>query len=280
LEKGTLYICATPIGNLSDLTFRVMHTLREVDLIAAEDTRHSRKLLDHYQIRTPMISYHEHNERSRAEELLVKLKEGAAVALISDAGMPGISDPGYVIIRHCREQGVPVDVLPGPNAAVTALVLSGLPMDRFAFLGFCQGRLSERRRKLQEYAHLPMTHIYYEAPHRLAAFLAEMAAYYGERPAAVVREISKIHQQVHTGTVPELAETFHVQPVKGECCVVVGPYEAPPSTAGPAEWCAAVDQRIAQQKPTSVAMKEAAREFGVSKREIYQAYLNRNNEEK
>ncbi|MDR3289099.1 MAG: 16S rRNA (cytidine(1402)-2'-O)-methyltransferase [Peptococcaceae bacterium] len=274
LERGTLYVCATPIGNLADVTFRVLDVLRKADLIAAEDTRHSRKLLQHYDIHTPMVSYHEHNEKSRALELLAKLQAGLAVALISDAGTPGISDPGYVIVNLCREHGLPVDVLPGPNAAVTALILSGLPADRFAFLGFCQGKISERRRRVEEYAQIPMTHIYYEAPHRLAALLAEMAKVYGERPAAVVREISKLHQQVHQGTLPELAAEFALQRPRGECCIVVGAYAKQSRLGTPDEWRAAAEKKIERGIPSSVAMKETAQEFDVSKRAVYQAVLD------
>lgn len=274
LEKGTLYVCATPIGNLADITLRVLATLREADLIAAEDTRHSRKLLDHYDLHTPMVSYHEHNEKGRAQELLKKLQNGAAVALISDAGMPGISDPGYDIIKLCREYGVPVDVLPGPNAAVTALVLSGMLTESFAFLGFCTGSASERKRKLAEYAQLTMTQIYYEAPHKLVSTLKEMAEFYGERPAAVIREISKIHQQVHRGTLPELIKAFEAVRPRGECCLVIAPFIPQPLVGGPEEWRQAVEEVVRNGLLPQPAMKEIAKKFGVSKREVYQAVLD------
>jgi 16S rRNA (cytidine1402-2'-O)-methyltransferase len=275
LKKGILYVCATPIGNLGDITLRTLDTLRGVELIAAEDTRHSRKLLAHYDIHVPLISYHEHNEKGRAQEILDKLKKGVAIALITDAGMPGISDPGHTVIKLCRDNGVPVDVLPGPNAALTALVLSGLPTERFAFLGFCQGSKAQRHRQLAEYAQLTMTQVFYEAPHRLPAMLGEMAAIYGERQAVVVREISKLHQQVHEGSLPDLATEFAAKPARGECCIVVAPYIPKLPAGGPAQWLLVYEERLQAGLSPQAAMKETALEFGVSKRDIYRVVLEK-----
>jgi len=274
LAKGTLYVCATPIGNLGDITLRVLDTLREVDLIAAEDTRHSRKLLQHYQIKTHMISYHEHNEKRKSLELVEKLKCGQAIALISDAGLPGISDPGAEVIRLCHEENIPVDVLPGPNAALTALVLSGMPTEHFAFHGFLPSSTGARKRSLEQLANLPQTQIFYEAPHRLIATLQGMSEYFGDRPAAVVRELTKLHQQVHRGTVLELKGSFEVSEPRGECCIIIAPYVPVKPVGGPEQWCSEVTGKVAQGLSKKEAMKEVAKRYGVRKSEVYQALLD------
>ena len=273
LAKGTLYVCATPIGNLGDITLRVLDTLREVDLIAAEDTRHSRKLLQHYQINTHMISYHEHNEKKKSLELVEKLKCGQAIALISDAGLPGISDPGTEVIRLCIAENIPVDVLPGPNAALTALVLSGMPTEHFAFQGFLPSSSGARKRSLEQLAKLPQTQIFYEAPHRLVATLQGMSEYFGDRPAAVVRELTKLHQEVHRGTTLELLAGFEKSEPRGECCIILAPYVPVKAVGGPEEWCAEVAERIAQGLSKKEAMKEVAKRYGVRKSDVYQALL-------
>lgn len=274
LAKGTLYVCATPIGNLRDITVRVLDTLREVDLIAAEDTRHSRKLMQHYQISTPMTSYHEHNEKKKSLELIEKLKSGQTIALISDAGLPGISDPGCEIIRLCFEDNIPVDVLPGPNAALTALVLSGMPTEHFAFHGFLPHSTGERKRSLEPLAELPQTQIFYEAPHRLVDTLQGMSEYFGEREAVVVRELTKLHQQVHRGTVLELKEEFEQVTPRGECCIVIAPYVLVKPVGGPQEWCQEVKEGISRGLSKKDAMKEVAKRYGVRKSEVYQAFLD------
>ncbi len=270
LESGTLYVCATPIGNMEDITLRVLRTLKQADIIAAEDTRHSRRLLDHYEIHTPMISYHEHNEKKRSAELVESLQAGKTVALISDAGMPGISDPGYEIIQLCYKEGVKVDVLPGPNAGLTALVLSGMPADGFAFHGFLPAQSGKRRKKLEELACMPFTQIFYEAPHRLTNTLTDMVAVLGNRDAAVVREISKIHQSVKRGKVQVLLKEYEAVPPKGECCILVGPWEKEIRKGGPEEWIKAVNQEMSKGSSRQEALKSVAKEFDVSKREIYQ----------
>lgn len=272
-EKGTLYVCATPIGNLGDITLRVLDILRQVDLIAAEDTRHSLKLLQHYQIKTPLTSYHEHNEKGKAQTLLQRLEEGANIALISDAGMPGISDPGAEIIQACLQANVKVDVLPGPNAALTALLLSGLPATPFLFHGFLPAAAGERQRRLETLQKLPFTQVFYEAPHRLTEMLKDMQEILGERPAAVVRELTKIHQTVHRGLLPALWQEFSIQPPKGECCVVLAPYQEEKEQGSAVDWVREVDLRLALGLPPQEAMKEVAKVFGVTKREVYQAVL-------
>lgn len=276
LDQGTLYVCATPIGNLADITLRVLDTLRQVDLIAAEDTRHSRKLLQHYEIYTPLTSYHEHNEKGKSRELLQKLKSGQSIALISDAGLPGISDPGGELIRLCQAENVKLDVLPGPNAALTALLLSGMPTDHFAFLGFLPANKGERRRKLEAYAQLPLTRIFYEAPHRLLATLEDLAEIYGECQGAVVREITKIHQSVHKGILPALVQEFKETPARGECCLVLEPYVAPVLAGTPEVWRQEVEEGMAHGLSKQDAMKEVAKRYAVSKREIYRIMLEGN----
>ncbi len=273
VDNGTLYVCATPIGNLADITLRVLDILKHVDLIAAEDTRHSRKLLHYYEINTPLTSYHEHNEKGKAHELLKMLKEGKSIGLISDAGMPGISDPGWEIINLCLKEQVKVDVLPGPNAALTALVLSGMPAEQFAFIGFLPSVAGERRKKLETLSSLEFTLIFYEAPHRLRATLKDMAEIFGNREAAVVREITKLHQSVHKNELVKLFEEFEQTPPKGECCILISPYVELHEIGTPEDWVRAAREYIDRGLKPNDAMKEAAKKFKISKRDVYQAML-------
>ncbi|MDD2233311.1 MAG: 16S rRNA (cytidine(1402)-2'-O)-methyltransferase [Desulfitobacteriaceae bacterium] len=278
LEKGILYVCATPIGNLADITLRVLDTLRQVDFIAAEDTRHSRKLMLHYGINTPLISYHQHNEKTRSQEFILKLKEGFTVALITDAGMPGISDPGSEIIRSCYTENIKVDVLPGPNAALTALVLSGMSGGNFAFQGFLPANSGESRRKLQECCELPMPQIFYEAPHRLIATLKLLEEVFGDRFAVVVREITKLNQSVYRGPLSELVRQFEINNPRGECCIVTSPYLAVIKTSGPGEWVREVREALEHGLSRQDALKEVAKRNGISKREVYNALLRKQND--
>ncbi|HVJ50722.1 16S rRNA (cytidine(1402)-2'-O)-methyltransferase [Desulfitobacterium sp.] len=273
VEKGTLYVCATPIGNLGDITLRVLEVLREADLIAAEDTRHSRNLLKHFEITTPLTSYHQHNEKGKAQELVRRLKNGETIALISDAGMPGISDPGQEVIRLCLSEKVPVDVLPGPNAGLTALVLSGLPNAHFLFHGFLPSTQSARKRELEGYAKLPFTQIFYEAPHRLVDTLANLIEVWGDREAVVVRELTKLHQTVHRGRLVSLLAEFQATSPRGEICVLLAPYEEQPAQGGPEEWQREVEEGIKQGLQPKEAMKQVAKKYGISKRAVYQATL-------
>lgn len=219
--SGTLYVVATPIGNLEDITLRALRVLREVDLIAAEDTRHTKKLLDRYGIRKPMVSYHEHNERERAEQLIRELKGGKDVALVSDAGTPAVSDPGYVLIRRCIEEGVRVVPVPGPSALIAALCVSGLPVHRFAFEGFLPHKEGKRRKRLEELKDEERTLIFYESPHRLLKTLRDMLDILGDREIAVARELTKVHEEVFRGRINEAIEKFSSSPVKGEITLVV-----------------------------------------------------------
>jgi 16S rRNA (cytidine1402-2'-O)-methyltransferase len=274
-EKGTLYICATPIGNLRDITLRVLKTLQDVDFIAAEDTRHSKKLLDHYKIKTPLLSYHQHNERQRASELITRLHKGENGALISDAGMPGISDPGQILIRECLEEDIAIDVLPGPNAALTALVLSGMPTDSFVYLGFLPLKKKERKKALAGITKLPYTIIIYEAPHRLVRTLQDILEILGERKIAVARELTKLHQTVYKGLLSELLVRFQITPPKGECCLLLEPYKEEKIEGGPADWLTELRKLELEGKDRKEAMKVIAKRYGISKSVIYKARLDK-----
>lgn len=221
--SGMLHIVPTPVGNLEDMTFRAIRVLKEADLVLAEDTRTSSVLMKHYDIHTPMRSHHLHNEHRAVQGLVEELLAGKDIALVSDAGTPGISDPGFMLVRECRNAGVEVECLPGPTAFVPALVASGLPCDRFVFEGFLplkKGRAS----KLARLAASPYTVIIYESPLRLARTLRQLAESFGAgRPAAVCREISKVHEEIRRGTLGELAEHFSANQAKGEIVIVTGP---------------------------------------------------------
>jgi len=273
LESGTLFVCATPIGNLGDITLRVLETLQKVDFIAAEDTRHSRRLLDHYQIKTPLISYHEHNEKSRTTEVIHRLRAGENCALISDAGMPGISDPGHVLIKACLNEKIKIDVLPGPNAAITALVLSGMPTDRFMYLGFLPANKGERKKVLQTLAAIPYTMILYEAPHRLVRTLEDIHEILGDREAAVIRELTKLHQSVHHGLTSVLLDQFTKAPPKGECCLLLAPFVQEIEQGQPSEWLEELKKLELAGMESKEAMKIVAKKRGISKRDIYRARL-------
>jgi 16S rRNA (cytidine1402-2'-O)-methyltransferase len=218
-----LVLVPTPIGNLDDITLRALRVLEEADLVACEDTRTSGVLLDHFGVETPRTSYHDHNERRKAPQLVERMQAGATVALITDAGSPGISDPGFYLVRECIRAGVPVEALPGPTAFVPALTLSGLPSDRFVFEGFLPAKKG-RQTRIQELAADERTTVLYESPHRIVKTLGQLAEHFGEdRPAAVVRELSKKFEEVERGTLCELADHYGAQPkVRGEIVLVVG----------------------------------------------------------
>src|SRR3989441_1435775 len=219
---GSLYIVATPIGNLEDITQRALRVLGEVDLVACEDTRHTRKLLNHYGINTRTISYHEHNERERAAELLARLQDGANVAIVSDAGTPAVSDPGFRLVRLAAENGVGVVPIPGPTALISALVASGLPTDEFFFGGFLPPRSHARRARLAELRSVNATLIFYEAPHRIAATLKDAREILGEREAVVARELTKLHEEIARGRLSELAEQYaSSEHARGEIVLII-----------------------------------------------------------
>jgi 16S rRNA (cytidine1402-2'-O)-methyltransferase len=226
-SPGTLYIVATPIGNLEDMTFRAVRTLKEVELIAAEDTRHSRKLLAHYGITTRMTPYHDHNEQLKTDYLIDKLLEGENVAIITDAGTPCIADPGYRIAKAAGENGIKTVPIPGASAIAAALSASGLPTDRFSFEGFLPPKQGKRRSRLAELKDADRIIIFYEAPHRFAATLADMAELLGCREVVVARELTKIHEEFRRGTPSELLQHYTKQPVKGEIVILVSPATEP-----------------------------------------------------
>jgi 16S rRNA (cytidine1402-2'-O)-methyltransferase len=270
---GTLYVVATPIGNLEDITHRALRVLREVDIIACEDTRHTRKLLNHYGIKTRVTSYHDHNERERSAELLQTLASGSDVAIVSDAGTPGISDPGFRLVSEASLQGVSVVALPGPTALVTALVASGLPTDEFFFAGFLPARSGARRARLAELRDIPATLIFYEAPHRIAATLNDALEILGEREAVVARELTKIHEEIVRAHLSELAERFGSEErTRGEIVLLIDrtPLEGELNSAvGLRTIATLVRDFEAAGLDHRAAFKKAARELGLSRDEAY-----------
>jgi len=232
---GCLYLVGTPIGNMEDITYRAVRILREADRILAEDTRRARVLLDRYAISRPLSSFFEHNEVRRLGSIMRGLEAGERVALVTDAGSPGISDPGYRLVREAVALGIRVESIPGPSAAVTALQVSGLPTDQFLFRGFLSRKSGARRRALEELREYEGTLVFYESPHRLGAFLKDAAEALGARPGAVCRELTKLHEEVVRGPLPELAARFRDTEVRGEIAVVVGGRTRAARAAGGAE---------------------------------------------
>ena len=269
---GLLYLVATPIGNLEDITYRAVRVLKEVDLIACEDTRHTRTLLDHYDIRTPTVSYHEHNEMERAGELAARLCAGAAIALVSDAGMPLVSDPGYRLVRAAIENGIPVQPVPGASAALAALAASGLPTETFRFCGFLPSKPGQRAKALETLAEEHATLIFYEAPHRILEALEAIEKALGPRPVVVARELTKIHEEFLRGTAAEIrGRLAERDAVKGEMTVLVGRASGPAPDDTPVE--EAVDALLRTGTPRMDAIKQVARRRGMSKREVYEKLL-------
>jgi len=273
---GTLYLVATPIGNLEDITLRALRVLKEVQIIACEDTRHTSRLLAHFGIGTRRISYHEHNEAARTREIVEHLRAGEDVALVSDAGMPLVSDPGYRLVAACRQEALPVVPVPGPSAVLAALSASGLPSDRFYFEGFLPPRAVARRRRIEELAGMPVTLVFYEAPHRVVDTLRDLAEILGPRPACVAREVTKLHEEWLTGLLTDALTTLGSrQLVQGEITLVVG---------------GGTGVRTAEHFPDSIAehlrqfmegtgvdhkeaLKAVARQRGLSRKEAYRRLL-------
>jgi 16S rRNA (cytidine1402-2'-O)-methyltransferase len=274
-EKPALYLVATPIGNLEDITLRALRVLKEVDVIACEDTRQTQKLLNHYAISTRTTSYHEHNEMTKSAELVKEMQEGASVALVTDAGMPGISDPGYRLITLAIRHHVPVVPVPGASAFLAALVASGLPTDSFRFSGFLPAKRGERRAALEAVRNSPRTQVFYEAPHRIVEALTDVVELLGEsRQVVVAREVTKLHEEFLRGRAAEVLETLKErESVKGEITLLIGKAEgASVGTAAPGR--PSVRQRVAQimaeeKVDEKAALKKVAKERGVSKSEAY-----------
>lgn len=269
---GKLYIVGTPIGNLEDITLRALRVLEEVDVIAAEDTRHTVKLLNHFEIKKHLLAYHQHNEQSGSEKLLEFLTEGKNIALVSDAGMPIISDPGSVIVSRCNEAGIPVEVVPGPNAGLCALVLSGIDALAFTFMGFLGKRNKEIREGLEKIAVSENTVILYETPHRLVKTLEAMVQVIPDRKMSISREITKKYEETRMGTVQEHLDWYSENPPKGEFVLVIEGGDGLP--AGCQDLAAlSLEDHVAHYKDQGMgekeAMKQVARDRGVSKRDIY-----------
>lgn len=274
---GILYLIATPIGNLEDITHRAIRMLGEVDLIACEDTRHTRKLLNHYGIQTRTVSYHEHNERERAAQLLKLLENGSNVAIVSDAGTPGISDPGYRLTQLAIEGGAQVVSVPGPSALITALVASGLPTDEFLFAGFLPAKANARRARLKQLGAVTATLIFYEGPHRLAATLKDALEILGERNAVIARELTKLHEEIARGRLSDLAERFSTEPVRGEIVLLIDRYAIVGETTDEVETVnvsVLVSTFENEGMDHRAALKKAARELGLSRDEAYRRLVS------
>ena len=270
---GTLFLVGTPIGNLGDLAPRAVETLAAVDLIAAEDTRRTGRLLAHVQlVGRPLVSFFEGNERERTEEVLRRLRDGATVALVTDGGMPTISDPGFRLVRACAAEGIDVRVVPGPSAAIAALAVSGLPTDRFVFEGFLPRRAGERRKRLEAFISDPRTIVCFESPKRVRAMLTETLDVLGDRPAAVARELTKLHEEVVRGRLAELPAALDDVTLKGEIVVVIGGAH-PSGTPDHAELLTEARALVAGGVRAREAAKVVAERHGVSANDIYRQLL-------
>jgi 16S rRNA (cytidine1402-2'-O)-methyltransferase len=270
MSYGTLYLCATPIGNLQDITLRVLETLKTVDLVACEDTRKTLQLLNHFEISKPVTSYYEHNKMSKGDVIIQQLKDGKNIALVSDAGMPGISDPGYDLVQQCLAEDIPFTVLPGAVAAVTGLVLSGLPTDRFSFEGFIPRQKKERLQYFQNLVQEERTMIFYESPHRLEDTLKTLIEVFPDRSMAAARELTKKFEEIVRGTPSEVLAHFEAEGIRGEFVLLLhGADPAPPEERG-IDWAV---ERVAQLEADGIsqkdAIKQAAKEAGLSKRDVY-----------
>jgi 16S rRNA (cytidine1402-2'-O)-methyltransferase len=274
-NRGTIYLVATPIGNLEDISLRALRILKEADLIACEDTRQTQKLLHHFGITTPVVSYHEHNEARRAKELAGKAKEGKVIAVVSDAGMPAISDPGYRVVLEALGEGVPVVPIPGASALLAALAASGLPTDSFRFHGFLPAKQGQRRRVLEEIRSSATTEIFYEAPHRLGETLRDIVEVLGtSRPVVIARELTKLHEEFIRGRSLEISEKLTNQEIRGEITLLIGKAETAEDELAPTQTMA---QRITelmrdQKLEEKEALKIVAKERRVSKSEVYREW--------
>jgi len=270
-SKGKLFVVGTPIGNLEDITLRAIRILKEVDLIACEDTRRTQQLLNHYEIRTPTISYHEHNEMTRAPELVIKLTEGNNIALVSDAGMPVVSDPGFRLVHLAVRHAIPVVPVPGASAFVAALAASGMPVDKFRFLGFLPSKKAARRQTLEEHKAATKTLVFYEAPHRVLEMLRDVRDILGNRDVVLAREVTKVHEEFWRGTVSELLERTKGKTIKGEITLLVGTASTP-EAARPAASPIKPEIEMLMAKrglDQRAALKAAAKTRGISRSQAY-----------
>jgi 16S rRNA (cytidine1402-2'-O)-methyltransferase len=269
---GKLYLVATPIGNLEDITLRAIRTLKEADVIACEDTRRTQKLLNHYEIRTRTISYHEHNEMTRAPELIIELEQGAHVALVSDAGMPVISDPGHRLVKLAIRHNIAVVPVPGASAFLAALAAAGLPVDKFRFLGFLPAKRNARQRSLDELKGAQKTLVFYEAPHRVMEMLRDLRRALGDRPVVIAREVTKVYEEFLRGSASEILEVLKARPPKGEITVLVGPdvnSHAEPAGGEKSIRAELAEVMAAQGLDEKAALKVVARTRGVARSEAY-----------
>jgi 16S rRNA (cytidine1402-2'-O)-methyltransferase len=273
--KGKLVVCATPIGNLGDMSQRAISTLTEAHVIACEDTRRTRKLLTHFGIQPrELLVYNDANERRQHGKLLDRIRQGATVVLVSDAGMPGLSDPGYRLVAACGEEGFEVTVVPGPNAAISALAISGLPPARFVFEGFLPRKSAERRRRIEELKDDERTLVLYEAPHRVAATLDDLAEILGPRPAAVARELTKMHEEVLRGTLEELAKSARELAPRGEIVIVIEGTRQGRAEVEPAELASRARALMDGGVDRKDALSQVARESGMPRRAVFEALLD------
>lgn len=274
--EGRLTLVGTPIGNLSDLSDRALEALNSCDFIAAEDTRVTLKLLNHFGIKKPLVSYFEHNKREKGEQLCARMLAGEHCCLVSDAGMPAISDPGEDLVRLCREKGIPVGCVPGPSAVITALALSGLPAGRFTFEGFLSVSKRSRKEHLQSLKNEARTMIFYEAPHKLPYTLCDLLDTLGDRPLALCRELTKLHEEVIVTTLKEAADRFQKETPRGEFVVIVGGAEQAPAAALTLDDALAIaESEMENGASLSDAAKKAAAESGMKKSDIYRLLVDR-----
>lgn len=272
-KPGTLYVVGTPIGNLEDMTFRAVRILQTVDLIAAEDTRHTGRLLQHFQITAPQLSYHDHNSTSRIPELLTQLGRGKAIALVSDAGMPGISDPGYELVKACVEAEILVVPIPGPSAAITALSAAGLPTEKFVFEGFLPPKKQERQQRLEFLQAEVRTIIFYEAPHRLRQTLQDLAEVFGERQIVLARELTKLHEEFWRGGIKDAIIHYTEREPQGEYTLVVAGLALLKPQLSEAELIAELQQIMAEGVSRSQASRQLAKATSLPRRHLYQLAL-------
>ena len=275
VSLGTLFVVATPIGNLEDITLRALKVFADVDLIAAEDTRRTRKILSRYEIKTPLVSFHEHNKKQKASQLVARLRAGASVALVSDAGTPSVSDPGYTLVTSCVEQEIPVTPIPGASAVVAALSVSGLPSDAFTFLGFVPRKAQKRRQLLERIKSERRTIVFYESPKRVLSLIDEIIPVVGNRHAVLARELTKVHEEILRGTLVDVANTLRQRAeVKGECTLVLsGSLDAPDHIEEEVLRRTLVQLR-SQGLSTAAIAKAVACIYGLSKKKVYDTMVD------